>query len=105
LEGSATVRFRREVLIQPRNDRVLIKRLEEPQKGLIVAPEIAKDKSIKGKVLAVGPKVDTVKAGDLVYFHSKWNDLGTDFQHVDFRYEETLHLVQVADIFAIINNG
>lgn len=89
-------------MIKPRNNRVLIRRLEEPSKiTLTDAP-----KAIKGKVLAVGPgkwhpgewrwvttgyigPFDTqewkwvsgwrepmeVKPGMLVLFNSKWNDL------------------------------
>lgn len=42
-------------IIQPRNDYVLVQRLEEPQKGRIIVPDVAKEKGIKGKVLATGP--------------------------------------------------
>ena len=44
-------------MIQPRNDRVLIRRIEEPEAkiGSIVVPDVARSKAIKGEVLAVGP--------------------------------------------------
>jgi co-chaperonin GroES (HSP10) len=44
-------------VIQPRNDRVLIRRIEEPEAkiGSIVVPDVARSKAIKGEVLAVGP--------------------------------------------------
>jgi len=90
-------------MIQPRNDRVLIERLDEPQKGLIIAPQIAEEKSLKGKILAVGPKVDTAKVGDLVLFNSKWSDLAPDHYENDYRYDAKLHLVQEGDIFAILH--
>jgi len=92
-------------LIRPRNDRVLIERIEEPQKGLIIAPEIAKEKSIKGKILAIGPKCDVVKPGMLVLFNSKWSDFAPDFMENDWRYPDKLHLVQEADIFGIIDGS
>jgi co-chaperonin GroES (HSP10) len=42
-------------MIKPRNDLVLIERIEKPQTGAIILPDVAKEKSILGKVLAVGP--------------------------------------------------
>ena len=61
--------------IRPLGDRVLIEPVEEEQKvGGIIIPDAAKEKPIKGKVLAIGKKVDTenkdipftVKVGDEV---------------------------------------
>lgn len=102
----------------PLNDRVLIRRIDEPEQriGSIIVPDVATKKAIKGEVLAVGPgkwhpaefwKVQgkwewlegwrerpNVTAGQIVYFNSKWDDsngqLATD-----------LHLVQEADIFVV----
>jgi co-chaperonin GroES (HSP10) len=89
-------------LIQPRNDRVLIERLEEGQKGPIQLTD--PDKSIKGKVVAIGPKVDTAKVGDLVLFNSKWNDFATDhYDDLPIGADKKLHLLQEADILAIVN--
>lgn len=44
-------------MIQPRNDRVLIRRIEEPEQviGSIIVPDIAREKALKGEVIAVGP--------------------------------------------------
>ena len=44
-------------MIQPRNDRVLIRRIEEPEAkiGSIIVPDVAREKALKGEVLAVGP--------------------------------------------------
>ena len=44
-------------MITPRNDRVLIRRIEEPEAkvGSIVVPDVARSKAIKGEVLAIGP--------------------------------------------------
>jgi chaperonin GroES len=65
--------------IQPLQDRVIVKRLEEDTKtaGGIIIPDTAKEKPQQGKVIEVGPgkvleggtRVDmTVKKGDLVLF-------------------------------------
>lgn|SRR5690554_3159745 len=67
------------VNIKPLHDRVIVKRIDEEQKtaGGIVIPDTAKEKPIKGEVVAVGPgklKNDgsilpmTVKVGDKVLF-------------------------------------
>ncbi len=65
--------------IQPLNDRVVIKRMEEERlsAGGIVIPDTATEKPIKGEVIAVGEgkvldngttKKPAVKAGDKVLF-------------------------------------
>ena len=65
--------------LRPLHDRILVKRLEEEQvtKGGIIIPDSAKEKPMKGEVIAVGPgrRDDAgalipmeVKAGDLVLF-------------------------------------
>jgi chaperonin GroES len=66
--------------LKPLHDRVLVKRLEEEEmtKGGIIIPDSAKEKPIKGEIMAAGPgKVDddgkaiklTVKKGDTVLFN------------------------------------
>jgi len=75
------------VSIRPLHDRILVKRLEAPERteGGIYIPETAREKPIQGEVIAVGPgkrdKEGTlipldVKVGDIVLF-SKY--AGTDF--------------------------
>ncbi|MFH1915618.1 MAG: co-chaperone GroES [Pseudomonadota bacterium] len=65
--------------LKPLNDRVLVKRLEVEEKtsGGIYIPDSAKEKPVKGEVVAAGPgKLDedgkrvkmTVKKGDTVLF-------------------------------------
>lgn len=123
----------KETAIQPLNDRVLIRRLDEPERiGSIIVPDIAKQRAIKGEIVAVGPgkwipgewwklnsklipgmrswqwipgylEVPTVYPGQTVYFNSKWNDMGEQHQHVGVGWDETLHLVMQGDIFAIVN--
>ncbi|MFW5792063.1 MAG: co-chaperone GroES [Desulfohalobiaceae bacterium] len=66
--------------LKPLHDRVLVKRLEEEEKtrGGIIIPDTAKEKPIRGEVIAVGPgktgddgKAITmsVKKGDKVLFN------------------------------------
>ncbi len=65
--------------IKPLADRVIVERIEEEEvkKGGIILPDTAKEKPIKGKVIAVGPgRLDDkgnrvpmeVKKGDVVLF-------------------------------------
>jgi co-chaperonin GroES (HSP10) len=109
--------------IKPRNDRVLIQRIDEPESGLIITD---KPKGIKGIVIAAGPgkwhegewwlikgewkwfdayrEPLDVKPGMTVYFNSRWNDLASDYQtkHIPLEFElNKLHLIQEADIYAI----
>jgi co-chaperonin GroES (HSP10) len=130
-------------MIQPRNDRVLIRRIDE-QKGLITLTDAPK--GLKGTVLAVGPgkwhegdweyrqfyaystkdeggellesagefqawewepgwrQEPSVKPGDTVLFNSVWNDFSKDhYDDLPLEAEPTLHLIQEADIFGILN--
>jgi len=43
------------VEIKPLHDRVVLRRIEEPQKGLILVPDAAKEPSVFCEVVAVGP--------------------------------------------------
>ncbi|MGD8252789.1 MAG: co-chaperone GroES [Syntrophobacterales bacterium] len=53
--------------VRPLHDRVLIKRLEEEDKstGGIIIPDTAREKSIQGKVIAVG-KGKILNNGDVI---------------------------------------
>jgi co-chaperonin GroES (HSP10) len=109
-------------LIQPRQDRVVIERIEEPQ-GPITLTDAPK--GIRGKVLAVGPgrwhegewwlikgrwvwlwgwrQPMTVQPGDEVLFSSKWNDLALDrFDDLPIGTDPNIHLLQEADVLAIL---
>ncbi len=66
--------------LKPLNDRVLVKRLEEElvTKGGIIIPDSAKEKPMRGEIIAVGPgKVGddgkrsklSVETGDKVLFN------------------------------------
>ncbi len=92
--------------IRPLHDRVIVKRVEEEQvsRGGIIIPDTAKEKPIKGKVVAAGPgrRLDngevralTVKEGDVVLF-SKYG--GTDVKidgedHLILREDDILGIV------------
>ncbi|WP_459891535.1 co-chaperone GroES [Desulfothermus okinawensis] len=94
--------------LKPLHDRVLVKRLEEEEKtkGGIIIPDTAKEKPIKGEIIAVGPgrltddgkRIEmSVKVGDKVMF-SKY--AGTE---VKIEGEEYL-IMREDDIVAIIEN-
>lgn len=124
----------------PLNDRVLIRRIEEPEQrvGSIIVPDIAKSRAIKGEIMAVGRgkwhpgewwciycgyfldggKVEQrpewrwiegwlepppVHVGQMVYFGSKWNDVGLDYQEPGINWDEKLHMVMMGDIYGIAN--
>lgn len=88
--------------LKPLSDRVLVKRLEEEQvtAGGIYIPDSAKEKPMKGEVIAVGPgKKDekmTVKAGDTVLF-AKYagNEIKVDgVEHLIMREDDILAIVE-----------
>jgi chaperonin GroES len=92
--------------LKPLNDRVLVKRLEVEEKtaGGIYIPDSAKEKPMKGEVVAAGPgKLDedgkrvkmTVKKGDTVLF-AKY--AGTEIsidgdEHLVMREDDILAIV------------
>ena len=92
--------------LKPLNDRVLVKRLEMEEKtaGGIYIPDSAKEKPMKGEVVAAGPgKLDdagkrapmTVKKGDTVLF-AKY--AGTEItidgvEHLVMREDDILAIV------------
>ncbi len=93
--------------IRPLHDRVLVKRIEEETKtkGGIIIPDTAKEKPIKGEVIAVGEgrildngqKVPvSVKVGDKVIF-SKY--AGTEIkiegeEHLIMREDDILGVIE-----------
>jgi chaperonin GroES len=92
--------------IQPLNDRLLVRRLEEEEKtaGGIIIPDSAKEKPAQGKVVATGPgklndrgdRVELqIKEGDTILF-SKYG--GTD---VNFDGEEYL-ILREDDVLGIV---
>lgn len=95
--------------VKPLHDRVLIERLEEEQStpsGIII-PDTAKEKPIKGKVIAAGKGALTdegkvipleVKVGDTVVF-AKWG--GTEIKLDGKEYL----IMKESDILGIIETA
>ncbi|HET7921489.1 MAG TPA: co-chaperone GroES [Gammaproteobacteria bacterium] len=92
--------------LKPLHDRVIIKRLESETKsaGGIVIPDTAKEKPMKGEVVAVGPgrtldngqvQAPSVKAGDTVLI-GKY--AGSEFKIDDVEYVS----VKEDEIIAIV---
>ncbi len=92
--------------LKPLHDRVLVKRLEEEEvtKGGIIIPDTAKEKPIKGRIVAAGPGKSSddgklipmsVKAGDNVLFNK--------YAGTEIKIDSVEHLVmREDDILAII---
>jgi chaperonin GroES len=91
---------------RPLQDRVVVRRLEEEEKtaGGIIIPDTAKEKPVRGEVIAAGPGARDgsgalipldVKKGDRVLF-GKWS--GTEVK-ID---GEELAIMKESDIFGII---
>jgi co-chaperonin GroES (HSP10) len=115
--------------VQPRNDRVLIRRIDEPEQrvGLIYVPQVAQKKAIKGEIIAVGPGrwipgewwkfyAPTVDDPDGCG-HWEWIDgyfqvpvvkpgqfcyFGSRWDDSSGQIGSEYHLVQEADIFCIV---
>ena len=94
---------------RPLHDRVLVQRIEEPQKtkGGIIIPDTAQEKPTEGEVVAVGPGVRNergelvpmgVKPGDRVLF-AKWS--GTE---VKLDGEELL-IMKESDIMGVVEGA
>jgi chaperonin GroES len=94
--------------LQPLHDRVLVKRVQEEEttKGGIIIPDTAKEKPIKGEVVAAGPgktgddgkRIElAVKTGDKIMFNKY---AGTE---VKIDGEEYL-VMREDDILAIIQD-
>jgi chaperonin GroES len=91
---------------RPLHDRVVVKRLEEDAKsaGGIIIPDTAKEKPMRGEVVAVGPgardesgKVNPldIEAGDIVLF-GKWS--GTEVK-ID---GDDLLIMKESDLLGVI---
>ena len=94
---------------RPLHDRVVVRRLEEESKsaGGIIIPDTAKEKPMKGEIVAAGPGARNeqgvvealdVKAGDQVLF-GKWS--GTEVK-ID---GEELLIMKESDILGIIEGS
>jgi len=90
----------------PTQDRILVRRLEEEEKtaGGIIIPDSAKEKPIRGEVVAIGPgaKDDkgtiipmTLSIGQVVIF-GKWS--GTEIKHEGSDFI----IMKESDVLAIV---
>jgi chaperonin GroES len=93
--------------LRPLHDRVIVERLEEEKKsaGGIIIPDAAKEKPMKGKVVAVGPGKRTddgklqpmdVKSGDTILF-GKYS--GTEVK-IDGTEYVVMHETDIMGVFS-----
>jgi chaperonin GroES len=93
--------------LRPLHDRIVIKRLESEDvtAGGLIIPDTAKEKPIKGEVMAVGPGARNeqgllmamdIKVGDHVLF-GKWSGTETKIDGVD------VVIMKESDVLAILN--
>jgi chaperonin GroES len=93
--------------LKPLYDRILIKRIEEKEqrKGGIIVPDTAKEKPMRGKVIAVGSgRLDEdgkrrpleVKTGDQVLFgkYAGTEVKINDVEHVILKEDEVLGIIK-----------
>jgi len=95
--------------IQPLHDRVIVKRVEDAQisRGGIIIPDTAKEKPVKGRVIAAGPgkslesgevRALTVREGDLVLF--------TKYGGTEIKLDGEEHLIlREDDILGILSEA
>jgi len=98
------------VKLQPTNDRILIKPIDEGEQtyGSIVIPDMGKEKPEMGKVLAIGPGrytetgninlVKSCKVGDVVLVPK----IGT--LRIDFEGEE-YYIAQDREVLAVVKES
>lgn len=101
--------------MKPRNNYVLVERMESvTRSGLLIIPEVAQEKNMLGRIVAVGPgKRDEdgvrqpieAKVGEVWYFSSKWNDLSPTHYAEDQLSDRKLHLVMEADLLVRKNDA
>jgi chaperonin GroES len=95
---------------RPLHDRVVVKRLEEDSKsaGGIIIPDTAKEKPMRGEVVAVGPgardesgKINPpdVKVGDTVLF-GKWSGTEVKIDGHDLLIMKESDLLGVIEVTA-----
>ena len=97
--GGAVIKEPVKAIAQPLGDRVIVRRIQEQQKGLIIIPGAKRENSDMGKVVAVGPgrfgEAMTVVVGDEVLFPKN----GVMEIEID---EEAMVMMRESDIHAIL---
>ena len=84
--------------IKPLGKRVLIKQVEQEEvtkSGIVLPGTATKENPITGEVLAVGRKIEDIKAGDKIIFE-KYS--GTEVKDG----EETYLILEIDNVLAII---
>lgn len=92
---------------KPLNDRILVKRMDEESvtSGGILIPDTAKEKPLKGTVIAVGSGARNdsgdlipmgLKVGDVVYFN-KWGSTEVKVNGED------LLIMKESDVIGVLN--
>ena len=94
---------KRQVLIRPSKDSLRGSDLktELTNKRLIIAPDIATEKARTGRVLAVGPQVESVRPGDMVLFR-RYAGLEFSVEHGDRPEWEGLRLMPEEELLTKI---
>ncbi len=86
--------------VRPLHDRVLVKRVEDEQvsRGGIIIPDTAKEKPVRGRVVAVG-NGRTLKNGDLRALAVKEGDLVlySKYAGTEVKIEGDEHLIMRED--------
>ena len=82
--------------LQPLHDRILVRRMAETQQSLLVLPDVAKEESKIGEVVAAGPKAYGVKAGDVVLLP------GVAAKYPDWDQCDMI-LVRIADVGGVLD--
>lgn len=83
--------------IRPLQDRIVVKRVkeEEKTKGGIIIPEIAKEKPVRGEVIAVGT-AQSIKVGNRVLF-GKYMGVEVsinDIEYLIMREDDVLGIIE-----------
>ena len=82
--------------LQPLHDRILVRRMEETQQSLLVLPDVAKEASKIGEVVAAGPQAFGVKEGDIVLLP------GVAAKYPDWDQSDMI-LVRLADVGGVLD--
>lgn len=91
-------------MIRPIHDRIALRRVEEQYTGMVVIPDVAKEKSLIGEVVAVG-NGRLLENGTMVPLDVKTGDkvLVGKYSGAEVEIDgETLLLIREADILGII---
>lgn len=54
--------------VRPRHKNVILEPIDQPVSEVIIAPDVAQKRATMGKVLSIGPEVEAVEVGEIVYY-------------------------------------